>query len=52
MLDDEELLGKEGTCSCGAPGHWCYNPYCEEIYGQLVLDCLCDICYNQLCDDI
>lgn len=52
MDKEEELLGKEGVCDCGCPGIWCHDPYDEEIYGQLTVVCLCDMCYNQLCQDI
>lgn len=51
--EEEAMLGTEGVCeNCGEQGYWCINPYCEEIYGEQNLVCLCDDCYQIYCDDI
>lgn len=49
----ENLLGADGICErCGELGTYDYNPYDEEINDELNIVCLCEKCYQNLCDDI
>jgi hypothetical protein len=58
-LTEEERaqLGKPGKCAnawckSGKPGVYCINPYHEDVNGSEYLDCLCDDCHQDACDDI
>ena len=39
-------------CDCGNIGEICFDPYVEEIAGQLDFVCYCEECYIQSCLDI
>jgi len=30
----------------------CFDPYMEEVYGELISTRLCSDCYRQACEDI
>ena len=48
--EERKLLGEKGVCEvCGAEGTYCIDPYAEEIYGNEILSCYCDDCYEESC---
>lgn len=49
----ERLKQTDGYCDhCGAPAKYVVNPYQKEINNAIVLEWLCDSCYNSCLGDI
>lgn len=48
----EPCLGDEGTCACGKPGVWMFDPYDQDVHNTNTKVCYCPECEQRSCDDI